>query len=96
MNEDFTTNIQIPWDHQGDQTVQSNQLRGYQDLELLHQYKARYPTLLDRIERKSLYVFAVFVCPKTTEESNSVECKLQETTLREFLSKHPQWRIRYL
>lgn len=76
----------IPWDHLGDQTVQSNQLQEYQDLELLRQYKARYQISLDRIERKSLYAFVVFASPKTTQEVDSLEhAYILATTLAKLL-----------
>ena len=82
----YSTYEIIPWDHLGDQTVQSNQLQGYQDLELLRQYKARYQISLDRIERKSLCAFVVFACPKTTQEVDSLEhAYILETTLAKLL-----------
>lgn len=77
---------EVPWDHLGGRTVQSNQLGGCPDLQRPHQYTTRWNPWNYRTGRRSGFSWSVSVFPLNQILKEKHEQKLGMSRVFKYLT----------
>lgn len=78
--------LEVPWDHPGGRTVQSNQLGGCPDLQRPHQYTTKWTPWNYRTGRRSGFSWSVSVSPLNQILKEKHEQKLGMSRVFKYLT----------